>query len=229
MLHLSREMYTCWGQYLEGEADLVGDWSSNEGVVYCGLCSKTIFPKDAEVPTFGEFGNYLNTKKIPGKDQTFAEFFSKVEGSYVSIGGNGINQKDTMDLDKPIYSVLTVTKIDSEDFQEYQNDRAVVAPDGVVFGTTINPGDDFISGDVERVPELIGEAALVGAGMGVAEMTAGALGLAAIPGVGWGILLVGGATMAYFYLSSSTDAEVPIYSIGIYSAEEIKGMCDDLL
>jgi len=57
-----------------------------------------------------------------------------------------------------------------------------------------------------------------------------ATGIAALSATGVGLIFLAvGGTAAYHFLSANMDAELPIYSIAVYSAEDIVGMCDYLM
>jgi hypothetical protein len=232
MKALATKMYSCWNKYGRGEIDFISDSSQQEGKVHCFICEKTYFSKDVEAPTFKEFAIYLNTKKIPGKTETFAEFFQNMDNTYLNILQGNSDFEKKMDLNKPLYTTYRVVKIDSDDYQDYLKEKEKQSKDNIVYGEGLGEGDYvLIGGEFESGAETIATAAT--AALVAATLVKAGAAAAIIPGAGWAVSLVsftlaGGVTAYYSYFEAGGDAELPIYSLGVYSAEDIKGVCNFL-
>jgi len=113
---IAQEMYSCWYQYGEGNLDFYGSWDMGSSDTHCLICSRIGFDDDVEELTFGEFGSYLNTP-LPGKDETFAEYFTQTPNAKIQIGpkpGEGTSSASVMDLDKGVYVVFRVNKYNED-------------------------------------------------------------------------------------------------------------------
>ncbi len=115
-LEIAKEMYRCWYKYGEGQIDFYGGWDMGSSETHCLICSRIGFDDDVEELTFGEFGSYLNTP-LPGKDETFAEYFTQTPNAKIQIGpkpGEGTSSASVMDLDKGVYVVFRVNKYNED-------------------------------------------------------------------------------------------------------------------
>ena len=233
---LTTQMYTCWDKFGRGELDFYSDLTETGGKIYCHPCSRITYSQNAKSPTFGEFGNYINTKKIPNSEQTFAEFFNSVPSASINLYKGGKEQDALMDLSKPIYTVFTVVKLDKEDLEEAESERQErINEFGIVPGAPINiAGDDLIGSEAEHLGDVAIESTIVVGSVKLASITAGAIatkmgaGAAAVLGgpVVWTILIAGAVAGGAYYYDAETDAELLVPSLAVYSADEIATVCD---
>ena len=210
-LELTQEMYSCWYKYGEGQVDWLSDWDFGETDFHCRICSRISYGEDHEDLTFGEFYSYLNNKKIPGKDISFAGYFSGNENAVLQFGGSGMNQYDAMDLDKSVYVVYTITKFDQDRLDDLQRQYASFEG-GAAYGMGSLP--DEVGSEID--PDLVktGGAAVV---TGVAGTILG------FTPVGW--IIAFGALSSWAIYELSGSAEIPYYSLALLSADDIAGMC----
>lgn len=211
-LELATEMYRCWYKFGEGEKDWYSGWDLGKTDLHCKICSRITYPKLKESPTFGEFNQYLNNKKLTGKDETFSDFFTGNENSLLQFGGPGIKPEDEMDLSKSLYVVYTIAKFDENRINDLR-ELSSQYEGNIAYG--IGSTTDEIGGSIDGG---------VATGLGVSAAGATALFLVGSNPIGWTILLAG----AGYTLFSEVDADVPYYSLALFSAEDISGMCDDL-
>lgn len=70
---VANEMYDCWEQFWQGKLSIFTQKTR------CVVCSRIIFTEDwaegRETGIIENFGEYLNTKKIPGQKITYSDFF----------------------------------------------------------------------------------------------------------------------------------------------------------
>lgn len=105
---LANSMYDCWYQMAEGKFDFFSDWDFGLSDSRCIICSINKFDENAwqGEMNVNEFEDYLNTKKIPIKKITYAEYFTGVENAKVDFG----EEIMSLDKDNPVYTIFLVNK-----------------------------------------------------------------------------------------------------------------------
>lgn len=214
-LEIAKEMYSCWYKYGEGKADWYSGWDAWETDLHCKICSYVQFPDVKEAPTYGELNNYLNNKKIPGNDLTFADFFTGEENSIIQFGGPGVTPETKIDLSKSLYVVYTVAKFD-EDKVEQLNEIYSNYEGGAEFGQKGINDQASVTVDAD-----------VGIGTGTVIGSA-ALGIfiGSNP-IGWAVGIIGAVGGAGYALFNHLDADIPYYSLALFTTDDIAGVCDD--
>jgi len=116
---LASEMYRCGSRYWFGEEDMdmYSNWGFGSGPVHCEPCAKYKFNPEAEPLTYGEFGSYLSTTKLPGKEKTYAEILTGEDHATIKFGNSNVPPDTVMDINTPLYFVFRVEK-HNEDNQE---------------------------------------------------------------------------------------------------------------
>lgn len=213
-LDLATEMYRCWYKYGEGKRDWYDNWDFGETDLHCKVCSRVSYPNAKDPPTFEEFNKYLNGKKLPGKDITFADYFVGGENAIIQFGGpgTGINKDEIMDLSNSIYVVYTIAKFDEDRIDDLRKEYAKHT-EGVAYGVGSLP--DEVGGEIVDSDTAVALAGTFGAGV--------VGGLVGLGPVGWIVLFVGAAS--YTVYTASGTAEIPYYSLALFSASEVVEVC----
>ncbi len=208
-LEIATEMYSCWYKYGEGKADIYGSLDAWQTNLHCKICSFVQFPDVDEAPTYGELNDYLNTKKLPGKDITFAEYFIGEENSRIQLGGPGVTQKTKIDLAKSLYVIYTVAKFDDEKIKELRefSDRTQIGGEGINDQTSVTVDNYVVAGTAVAVVAAA-VATVVTGGLFVLVMGIGAAGT---------------GTAAYH----SFDTDAAYYSVALFTTDDIVEVCDD--
>lgn len=216
-LDLATEMHRCWYKYGEGKRDWYDGWDFGSTELHCKICSRISYPKIKNPPTFGEFNAYLNEKELPGQDVTFADYFMGGENAIIQFGGpgTGIGPDEVMDLSKSVYVVYTIAKFDEDRIEELKEVYSKYTDD-VAYG-------------VGGIPDQVGGSIDGDVAIGAGAMAAGTASILlasftlSTP-IGWAVL-IGGAAYTIFH---EGDADVPYYSLALFSAEDITGVCDNI-
>tara|TARA_Y100000310_G_scaffold258617_1_gene267081 strand:- start:46 stop:1293 length:1248 start_codon:yes stop_codon:yes gene_type:complete len=111
MFELASEMYRCWYKFGEGGLDFYSDvdfWGSES---HCLICSKIRFEnKDAGTVNLRDFSSYISGKKLPGHDETFAEYFTNAKNSRIMLSDEDGAASTPLPYGEPIYVVFRVNK-----------------------------------------------------------------------------------------------------------------------
>jgi hypothetical protein len=212
-LDLATEMYRCWYKYGEGKRDWYDNWDFDETDLHCKVCSRVSYPDAKDPPTFEEFNIYLNEKELPGKDITFADYFVGGENAIIQFGGpgTGINPDEVMDLSKSIYLVYTIAKFDKDRIDDLREAYSKHT-DGVAYG--VGSVSDEVGSEIDP------DTALALAGTFGAGVVGSLVGLGPL---GWVVLFVG--TASYTLYTTSGAADIPYYSLALFSADELVEVC----
>ncbi|MEK6832448.1 MAG: hypothetical protein AABY32_00235, partial [Nanoarchaeota archaeon] len=89
---LAQNMYNCWDQYGQGEANFYSnfDWGSSN--THCRICSEIKFDNEVKKQIkeidVDDFESYLSAYNPPNSKQTYAEFFIKADRAKIDFGDN---------------------------------------------------------------------------------------------------------------------------------------------
>ncbi|MEE9525086.1 MAG: hypothetical protein V3V78_00585, partial [Candidatus Woesearchaeota archaeon] len=139
---LANEMTECWEIFQKGEKELFSD----DGV-FCSICSRVVFTKlDDPIKAFPEF---LLKTKIPGKEQTYADYLHNYEKA---------ESTEILEEIEKAGNALHIKEIEINPAKEY----------AVIFGYI--KGKDALENFYKKGRHVVGGAAVIAAGVGIMKV-----------------------------------------------------------
>jgi len=102
---IANEMYDCWYQFVEGDADFLDDHDWGKGDNWCFVCSRIEFSDETQkdVSQINGLFDFLRTEPLPFTGQkTYFEYIYKDASNDVAPQNFG----ETFDTSKPVYVVF---------------------------------------------------------------------------------------------------------------------------
>jgi hypothetical protein len=159
---IATAMYDCFDKFGAGELNLF-DTIRGSTDNYCIVCSKITFTDKAEGIT--GFADYLTTEQIPGKKETYYEFFKGEASSEAEIESlDGIIPFDVVDTSEDYAIMFTYSKTTA--WRDKISDGAVLGTAGMVVGGVVS---GFVTGGVGWVATAAVVTGSTGLGFGVAN------------------------------------------------------------
>jgi len=253
---LANEMYTCWDMYGRGEKNWYSDWSPVGGIgkknteKNCLVCSEIRFDEELfennqeKSIDLNELWTYMSSHQIPGRAETYTEYFLKSENANINTPSFQ-NSKFDVSQDKPVYVTFHITKGDKSYLGQglaTTGGAAAGVTSSYLLGTAIAGGSAAATAGTVATTgtvltlggSFLGETALI-ASAGTAGAASGAGIAAAIPfmfsPIGLGIIAVGitAATVTYYAVDDSYIApSLMIFGYDKNNEANVKPFCDNI-